>query len=77
MAMMSPASGATRVRYHRPDAVRWIVPAIEIDDPPETGGFTPFGRDNARTRSITADDARLLAGRPQSLRILLPVTIGE
>jgi len=58
-------------------AVVEAVPAIEIDDPPEIGGFTPFGRDDTRTRSITADDARLLAGRPQPLRILFPVTIGE
>ena len=57
-------------------AVVEAVPAIEIDDP-EIGGFTSFGRDEARTHSITADDARLLAGRPQSLRILFPVTIGE
>lgn len=58
-------------------AVVEAVPAIEIDDPPETGGFTPFGRDDARTRSITADAARLLTGRPQSLRVLFPVTIDE
>jgi hypothetical protein len=58
-------------------AVVEAVPAIEIDDPPEIAGFTPFGRDDTRTRSITADDARLLAGRPQPLRILFPVTIGE
>jgi hypothetical protein len=58
-------------------AVVEAVPAIEIDDPPEIRGFTPFGRDDVQTRSITADDARLLAGRPQPLRILFPVTIGE
>ena len=56
-------------------AVVEAVPAIEIKDQP--GGFTPFGRGDARTRSITADDSRLLAGEPQSLRILVPVTIGE
>jgi hypothetical protein len=58
-------------------AVVEAVPAIEIDDPAEIGEFTPFGRDDTRTRTITAVDARLLAGRPQSLRILFPVTIGE
>jgi hypothetical protein len=58
-------------------AVVEAVPAIEIDDPPEISGFTPFGRDEARTRTITANDVRLLAGRPQPLRILFPVTIGE
>jgi hypothetical protein len=58
-------------------AVVEAVPAIEIDDPPEISGFAPFGRDDARTRSITVDDARLLAGHPQPLQILFPVTIGE
>ncbi len=28
------------------------VPAIEIDDPAEIGGFSPFGRDDVRTRCI-------------------------
>jgi len=58
-------------------AVVEAVPAIEIDDPPEIRGFTPFGRGDAQTRSITADDAQLLARPPQPLRILFPVTIGE
>ncbi len=56
-------------------AVVEAVPAIDIDDPPGADGFSPFGRGDARTRSITADDARLLAGEPQSLQILVPVTI--
>lgn len=56
-------------------AVVEAIPAISIDDAPDADGFSPFGRDNARTRSITADDVRLLAGEPQSLRILVPVTI--
>jgi hypothetical protein len=56
-------------------AVVEAVPAIDIDDTPRADGFSPFGRGNARTRNITADDARLLAGEPQSLRILVPVTI--
>jgi hypothetical protein len=58
-------------------AVVEAVPAIEIDDHPEIAGFAPFGRDDARTLSITTDDARRLVGRPQSLRILYPVTISE
>jgi hypothetical protein len=57
-------------------AVVEAVPAIDIDDAPGADGFSPFGRGDARTRSITADDVRLLAGEPQSLRILVPVTIG-
>lgn len=57
-------------------AVVEAVPAIDIDDAPKADGFSPFGRGDARTRSITADDVRLLAGEPQSLRILVPVTIG-
>ena len=49
-------------------AVVEAVPAIDIDDTPGADGFSPFGRGDARTRSITADDVRLLAGDPQSLR---------
>jgi hypothetical protein len=56
-------------------AVVEAVPAIDIDDTPGADGFSPFGRGDARMRSITADDVRLLAGEPQSLRILVPVTI--
>jgi hypothetical protein len=56
-------------------AVVEAVPAIDIDDTPEADGFSPFGRGDARTRSITADDVHLLAGEAQSLRILVPVTI--
>jgi hypothetical protein len=57
-------------------AVVEAVPAIDIDDATGTDGFSPFGRSDARTRSVTADDVRLLAGEPQLLRILVPVTIG-
>jgi hypothetical protein len=56
-------------------AVVEAVPAIDIDDAPRADGFSPFGRGDARTRSVTADDARLLAGEPQPLRIIVPVTI--
>jgi hypothetical protein len=56
-------------------AVVEAVPAIEIEDSAETDEFRPFGRGDARTLSITADDARLLAGYPKSLRIIVPVTI--
>jgi hypothetical protein len=56
-------------------AIVEAVPAIEVEDAPETGGFSPFGRGDARTRSITAGDARLLAGQAQPLRIIVPVTV--
>ena len=56
-------------------AVVEAVPAIDIDDAPGADGFSPFGRSDARARSITADDVRLLTGEPRSLRILVPVTI--
>jgi hypothetical protein len=56
-------------------AVMEAVPAIDIDDAPEADGFSPFGRGEARTRIITADDAHLLTGEPQPLRIIVPVTI--
>src|ERR1700728_4183722 len=50
-------------------AVMEAVPAIDIDDAPETDGFSPFGRGETRTRNITADDAHLLTGEPQPLRM--------
>jgi hypothetical protein len=56
-------------------AVVEAVPAIEIDDVPKANEFSPFGRGDARIHSVTADDARLLAGDPLPLRILVPVTI--
>jgi hypothetical protein len=56
-------------------AVVEAIPAIDIDDAPDDGGFSPFGRADARTRLITADDARLLGGEPRPLRVLVPVTI--
>jgi hypothetical protein len=56
-------------------AVVEAVAAIDIDDAPGADGFSPFGCGDTRTRSISADDARLLAGEAQPLRILVPVTI--
>ena len=58
-------------------AVVEAIPAIDIDDAPDADGFSPFGRGDVRTRRITADDARLLDGEPQPLRVLVPVTIDE
>jgi hypothetical protein len=58
-------------------AVVEAVPAIAIDDASADDDFSPFGRGDARTRGITAEDTSLLAGEPQSLRILVPVTIDE
>ena len=55
-------------------AVVEAVPAIDIDDTSGADGFSPFGRGDVRSRSITADDVRILAGEPQSLQILIPVT---
>jgi hypothetical protein len=57
-------------------AVVEAVPAIEVEEAPETADFSPFGRGDERTRSITADDTRLLTGHPQPLRIIVPVTVG-
>ncbi len=58
-------------------AVVEALPAIEInlERSKEQIKFSPFGRDDPRTRRISSRDARLLAGEPQPLRILLPVTI--
>jgi hypothetical protein len=58
-------------------AVIEVVPAIDIDDTPLDDGFSPFGRADPRATSISADDAHFLAGEPQGLRILVPVTIDE
>lgn len=58
-------------------AVVEAVPAIEIGDPHAADEFSPFGRDDARTRKITAADARLLASEPKPLQILVPVTLDE
>jgi hypothetical protein len=49
--------------------------AIHIDDPPNADEFSPFRRGDARTRGITADDVHTLAGDPQSLQVLVAVTI--
>jgi hypothetical protein len=58
-------------------AVVEAVPAIAIDEALGPDGFSPFGRGDARTRTITAEDVSLLAREPESLRILIPVTIGR
>jgi hypothetical protein len=58
-------------------AVVEAVPAIDVDDVPGADMFSPFGRSDARARSLTVADERLLAGEPQPLRILVPVLIGE
>lgn len=56
-------------------AVVEAVPAIDIDDSAHADGFSPFGRGDNRTTSVTSADTHLLAGEPQPLRILVPVTI--
>jgi hypothetical protein len=58
-------------------AVVEAVPAIDIEDTTETSEFTPYGRGDARVLSVTAEDARLLAGEPEPLRIFIPVLIEE
>lgn len=58
-------------------AVVEAIPAIDIEDAPKADGFSPFTRGDARATSITADDTSLLAGEPEPLRILVPVTIDE
>ncbi|MGH3930438.1 MAG: hypothetical protein ACRDTF_10730 [Pseudonocardiaceae bacterium] len=53
-------------------AVVDAVPAIDVAG---EDGFSPFGRGDARVRNLTQADARLLAGEPQPLRILVPILI--
>jgi hypothetical protein len=52
-------------------AVIEAVPAIDTDAPP----FTPFGRADPRTRTITTADEHLLTGQPEPPLILVPVQI--
>ncbi|MFJ8690970.1 hypothetical protein [Micromonospora wenchangensis] len=58
-------------------AVVEAVPAIDVDEDAQTGGFSPFGRDNRRLTTVTADDERVLMGEPEPLRVLVPVTIAS
>jgi hypothetical protein len=58
-------------------AVVEAVPAIDVEGTPNTSDFTPYGRAGARVLSITAEDARLLAGEPEPLRIFIPVPLEE
>jgi hypothetical protein len=51
------------------------APAVYIESPLHLNEFSPYGRGDARARSITAEDARLLAGEPRPLRILVPVMV--
>jgi hypothetical protein len=56
-------------------AVIEAMPAIDIDNLQDRQAFTPFGRRETRTRLLTTADERLLAGRPEPLRVLVPVLI--
>lgn len=56
-------------------AVFEALPALDVPDETQPAAFTPFGRDDKRALAITADDARLLSGEPQPLRVLVPVTV--
>jgi hypothetical protein len=62
-------------------AVVEVMPAIDMDSDltkgVEADGFSPFGRNDERTRTITAQDAQLLSGEPEAFRILVPVMIEE
>jgi hypothetical protein len=53
------------------------LPAIDTEDcgADEPQAFSPFGRGDPRALSLTAADERLLAGKPEPLRVLVPVTI--
>lgn len=58
-------------------AVVEAVPAIDVDERTGANMFSPFGRGDPRILSLTAADERLLAGKPQPLRVLVPVMIEE
>ena len=54
-------------------AVIEAMGAIDVGD--IYHGFSPFARGDGRALSINAEDAHLLAGEPQPLRIVVPVII--
>jgi hypothetical protein len=58
-------------------AVVEAVPAIDVDDVTGARAFSPFGRGDARVRTLTEADENVLTGAPAPLRILVPVTIDE
>jgi hypothetical protein len=62
-------------------AVVEAMPAIDmeadVEEGPAASRFSPFGRSDAQARTITAQDARLLSGEPEALRIHVPVLIEE
>jgi hypothetical protein len=51
------------------------APAVYTERSLHVNEFSPYGRGDVRARSITAEDARLLAGEPRPLRILVPVMV--
>lgn len=53
------------------------VPAIEYEDCSVDPEFTPFGRGDSRVRQLSSADEALLAGDPEPLVIVVPVSIGE
>ncbi len=56
-------------------AVIDVIPALDVGDEGEPVPFIPFGRGDTRALAITAGDQWLLAGDPELLRVLVPVTI--
>jgi hypothetical protein len=55
-------------------AILEAMPAIDVDDPDDTSGYSPFDRSDPRNR-LSARDAPFLHGEPTALRVLIPVTI--
>ena len=53
-------------------AIIEAVPALDVEDAP---AFSPYGRDEPRTRAVTLADEALLAGEPAPLHILARVKI--
>lgn len=61
----------------RLDDQQMVVNALPgIETSRDSSKFSPFGR-SAKVHSLTAADAKQLAGSPGPLRILVPVSIGE
>jgi hypothetical protein len=68
------------VRLDDHQALMQVVPGIDIPtqrtrEQTAGGGFSPFGRADRRLLELSGDDLARLRGTPQTLRVLVPVTV--
>ena len=60
-------------RFADDQAVVDVIPAIDLAPPP----YSPFGRADPRTTSVTAEDVDRISGSATPLRVPVPVVIHE